>query len=157
MSDLVVDELFDGVTFNQTFRIKRNTNLKHIRPWIYLHGTLADGDFQLEILKGATVLVTKQINFVDINAVKTETFAHGFIRFDFDSLALNVGEGNTTEEYILRFTMQNYSDDPNNFLGIVRNWEFKINDIYGPGVSGNQAPNDQVEPAGFETYEVRNR
>ena len=157
MSDLVVNELFDGVVFSQIFRISRNINIKHIRPNVYLHGTLATGDFQLEILKGATVLLTKQINFVDINAAKTETFAHGFIRFDFDSLSLNVGEGNTKEEYILRFTMQNYVDDVDNFLGIVRNWEFKINDIFGSGVVDNQAQNDMIEPAGFEIYEVRNR
>jgi hypothetical protein len=92
---------------------------------------------------------------VDINAAKTESFAHGFIRFDVEPLALNIPEGSPNKEYTLRFSMQNHTSDSNNFLGISRRWDIKVYDIYGAGVVNNQAPNDFVEPGGLEIYEYR--
>jgi len=131
MSTLIIDEMYPGVEFAQTVKIFRDTNLAHVRPWIYLEGTLADGDFQLEVLQGANVLATSTINYVDINDAKTETYAHGFIRFDFDSLSLLVSEGNTDEEYIFRFSMINHTKDTSNYLAIARNWDIKIYPTYG--------------------------
>ena len=153
MSTLMVDELYPGVQFEQEFKITRNTNLAHIRPHVYLHGTLVDGQLQVEILQGTTVLKTKTINFSLINAVKTETYAHGFLRVDFPSLQLNLDQGNTEQTYKVRFSMINHTLDLANFLGICRDWDLKIYDTYGSGVIGNQAPNDSVEPAGLEFYE----
>lgn len=156
MSTLIVDELFPGVNFDQKVKIARNINVKHIRPWVYLRGTLPDGDFTLEVIQGATTLATSTINYTDINAAKTLTYAHGFIRFDFDSLALQVAEGNTEEEYTFRFYMNNHTEDQNNFLALVRNWDIKIYPAYGDAVDG-EGVNDMVEPAGLEIYEVRNQ
>lgn len=155
MSTLLVDELFNGVTFSQTFKIFRDTNLSHIRPHIYLHNTLQDGQLQVRILEGATELVVKTIDYTLINAVKTLAYAHGFLRIDFDSLDLNIPEGSTEQEYIVEFSMINHTTDNNNFLGICRNWDLKIYDTYGTGVVDNQAPNDSVEPAGLEFYEYK--
>lgn len=155
MSTLLVDELYPGIQFDQKVTIFRDLNVRHIRPWIYVQGTLVDGDFQLEILDGATVLATSTINYADINAGKTETYAHGYIRFDFDSLALHVPENETSKEYTFRFTMQNHTEDTSNFLGICRIWDIKFYDIYGDDVVNNEPPNDSVEPAGLEIYEVR--
>lgn len=155
MSTLLIDELYPGVNFDQAFKIFRETNVIHVRPWIYLEGTLADGDFQLEVLDGATVLATSTINYVDINASKTETYAHGYIRFDFDSLALHIPEGQSEKEFTLRFSMQNHTKDASNFLAISRIWDIKFYDIYGTGVTNNEPPNDSVEPAGVEIYEQK--
>lgn len=152
MSTLLIDELFDGVTFNQPVKITKDLNVVHIRPWIYKHGTLVDGDFQVEVLDGATVLTTATINYADINTEFTDAYAHGFLRFDFDSLSLRVGDAAVEKEYTFRFTMQNHTTDQNNFLGIVRRWETKVYDTYGTGVTNNEAPNDSVEPAGLEIY-----
>lgn len=149
MSTLVLDEMYPGIEFTQKIKINRNINVVHIRPWIYLQGTLVDGDFQIEVLQDATVLETKQINYMDINDVKTDTYAHGFIRFDFSSLALQILEGNVEQEYTFRFTMQNHTKDTENFLGVVRNWDVAIYPVYGEGVS------DMIQPAGLEIYEVR--
>lgn len=154
MSTLILDELFPGVQFSQNFRILRDLNVSHIRPWIYRNNDLLDGDLQLEILQGSTVLITKTLSYVDINAAFTEDFAHGFLRFDFDSLSLRVNEGNTEEEYTARFSMINHTLAEDNFLGIVRNWDIKIYDTYGDVVSG-QGVNDYIEPAGIEIYENR--
>lgn len=153
MSTLLVDEMYPGVQFEQLVKIDRNINIAHIRPWIYLHGTLADGDFKCEILQGTTVLASTTISSALINTTKTVSYSHGFLRFDFDALTLNVSEGNTQEEYKIRFSMINHTKDTNNFLGLVRNWDLKIYSTYGTGVTNNQAINDSVEPVGLEIYE----
>lgn len=155
MSTLIVDELFDGVEFSQEFRITKDTNLAHVRPWIYKHGTLVDGTFICEVYKGATLLAQSTISHTDINAAFTQQFAHGYIRFDFDSLSLKVAEENTKEEFSVKFYMQGHTSNPSNFIGIVRIWDIKIYETYGDGVVDGQAPNDMVEPAGVELYEYK--
>lgn len=147
--------MFDGVVFNQVMRISRRQYIAHVRPWIYLHGTLADGQFQLEVLDGATVLGTYQIDYTLLNGVKVNDYFHGYVRFDTDGLMLNVPEGQTNKEYTFRFTMQNHTTDSGNFLGIVRTWENKIGITYGDVDGNNQAVNDSVEPAGIELYVYR--
>jgi len=149
MSTLLVDEMYPGVVFDQRFIITRSVNIAAIRPWIYLENDLLDGDFQLEVVQGANVLFTSTINYVDINAAKSQDYFHGYIKFEFDSLRLNVAEGNSTEEYILRFSMINHVKSTTNFLGIVRDWEQPKYTLIDP------LPNDSVAPAGIEVYAYR--
>ena len=153
MSTLIVDELFPGVTFSQKIRVNRDINISAIRPWVYLHNTLQDGDFQVEVKQGSESLLIAQLTAAEVNEAKTLAFAHGFIRFCFDALSLRVAEGETETEYILEFSMQNHIKDENNFIGIVRRWEDKTYPTYGDGVVDNEAPNDFVEPAGLELFE----
>lgn len=153
MSTLLVDELFPGVVFSQKFKITRDVNISAIRPWVYLHGTLQDGDFQCEVKQGVNTLLTTTITAAEINAAKTETYAHGFIAFCFDALSLRITEGNVEEEYTVEFSMINHTLDSGNFLGIVRRWEDKTYPTYGTGVISGEAPNDSVEPAGLEIFE----
>jgi len=155
MSTLLVDELWDGIVFEQPFLITKNTSIIHIRPWIYRHGDLLTGQFQVEVLDGATVLTTAQLGFAEINSAFTENYAHGYIRFDFDSLSLRIPEGSIEKEYKLRFSMVGYTNNTEGFLGIVRQYEAKIYPTYGTGVVGNEAPNDMVEPGGLELYEMK--
>ena len=157
MSTLLVDEMFPGVEINQEIRITKDISVAHIRPWIYKHGTLVDGDFELTILQGATELLTVSINFLDINAAFTQAFAHGSLRFDFDNLILHVEEGEIETDYTLRFRMINHTLDEANFLGLVRRWEAKTYPTYGDGVVGGEAPNDAVEPFGLEIFEYKLR
>ena len=153
MSRLLVDELFPGVTFSQPFRITRDLNVARIRTWIYKHGVLQDGQLQCQVKQGSEVLATATVDFSDINSAITENYAHGFIRMDFDSLALRIDEGNEKEEYIIEYTMQNHTKDLGNFIGIVRRWEKKTYPTYGTGVTGGEAPNDSIEPSGLELFE----
>ncbi len=155
MSTLIVDELYDGVMFNQTVKIKRNLMVAHIRPWIYKHGTLQDGDLRVSVYDGATLLKTSTINYVDINAAFTQDYAHGFIRLDFTALQLNVPETSVDKEYIFRFEMINHTSDAANFISIVRQYENKIYPTYGPSVVDNEASNDFIEPCGLEIYEYK--
>lgn len=152
MSTLLIDELYNGVVFEQNFKINRNTNLAHIRPWIYKQGTLQNGVFQCQVLDGVTVLATSTIDYTDINTAITGTYAHGFLRFDFDSLALRIPEGQTEKEYTVKFEMTSHITNTSNFISIVRRWELKSYNTYGD-VVGNEAVNDAIEPAGLELFE----
>ena len=153
MSTLVVNELFPGVVFNQPVKIFRNMSIAHIRPWIYKRGTIQDGSMQLTILDDATTLKVVTIPFTDINSNIPGTFAHGYIRFDFELLQLNIPETFSEKIYTFRFEMINHTLDANNFMGIVRQYELKIYPTFGDGVVGGEAPNDMVEPNGLEIYE----
>lgn len=155
MSTLIVDELYDGVQFNQTVKLKRNIMVSHIRPWIYKHGTLQDGQFRVQVYDGATFLAEAEIDYVDLNGAFTETYAHGFIRFDFDALQLNIPETSTEKEYIFRFEMINHTTDSSNFIGIVRNYEHKIYTTYGAVDGNGEALNDFIEPGGLEIFEYK--
>lgn len=154
MSTLVVDELYPGIEFDQPFTIERDINLKHIRLWVFKTGTLQDGELTVEILQGSTLLAKSVIIYSMVNTEIPATYAHGFIRFDFDSLSLRVAEGNASEEYMARFYMDNHTKDVSNYLAVVRNYERKIYPTYGLGVVAGEAANDMVEPAGIELFEV---
>jgi hypothetical protein len=151
----MIDELYPGVVFPQPFKIDKNVQLAHIRPWVILWGTLADGDLVCRVKDGSTVLQTITLNYVDINAAKTLDYAHGFLRIDMDNLVLRVPQGSTEKEYTIEYEMINYTKDAGNFLGIVRRWEDKSYPTYGDGVVGGEAPNDSVEPSGLELFEYK--
>jgi hypothetical protein len=150
---LVVDELYDGVTFTQNFRIQRSMQLAHFRPWIYKQGTLVDGDFTLQILQDAVVLKEVSINYVDINAELTATYSHGQLRFDTEPLQLNHDREAEYTEYQVKLFMANHTTDNQNFMSLVRRYEQKFYRTYGDGVVDGEAPNDMVEPLGFELFE----
>ena len=155
MSTLIIDEMNPGVTFSQSFKISNDVDINHIRPWIYVQGTLVDGELQMEILDGATVLKTVTIDYSLINAAKEDVYVHGFIRFDLEHLTLRIPQGSTEKEYIVRFEMINHTLDAVNYLAMCRQWDIKAYTTYGSGVSGNQAPNDMVEPLGLEFYNLK--
>ena len=149
---LIIDELYDGITFVQNFRIKQSISIAHVRPWIYKQGTIVDGDLTLEIYEGATLLKSVSINYLDINAGIPATYAHGQIRFDFDPLQLNHDRSQEWTEYTMKLYMANHSTNTANFIGTSRRYESQFYDTYGSGVINGQAANDMVEPLGFEIY-----
>lgn len=152
---LVVDELYDGVVFEQNFRIQRTMNVAHFRPWIYKQGTLVDGVFTLEILQNGELLKTSTIDYTEINSAVPSTYGHGYIRFDFDSLQLNHDRKQAYTEYTVKLYMSGHTTDTNNFIGTIRRYELKFYDTYGTDVLLGEAPNDMVEPLGFELYEYK--
>lgn len=153
MSILLVDEMFPGVVFSQNIKITSDIDVHAIRPWVYLHNELQDGDLQIEILQGVNLLMSNSVNYTDINAAKTQSYAHGFMTFRFDALALRIPEGLLDQEYTIRLSMINHTEDPNNFLGMVRRWEAKTYPTYGDVDGSGEAINDAVEPLGLELFE----
>ena len=149
MSTLLIEELYPGVQFDQPIKIRRPINLAVIRPWIYKQGTLVDGELTLEVLQGVNSLATIVIDFSDINTEIPAPYAHGYIRFEFDSLQLNVEEGQAETEYILRFSMENHTLDTTNYIAISRDWDDPKMEVYGVG------PSDVQDPAGIELYNYK--
>lgn len=154
MSTLIIDELYPSVVFEQPVTIPRSMSIAHIRAWVYKHGVLVDGDLQLAVYDGATLLDTTTINYVDINNAVSLNYAHGYIRFDFNALQLNVPETSADKEYIFKFSMINHTLDTGNFMGISRQYEHKIYTTYGDVISG-EGVNDMIEPCGIEIFEFK--
>lgn len=156
MSTLIVDELWPGVVFSQPFKITKPVGIAHIRPWVYVHGSIVDGQLKCTVKQGATELASDTITFGQINAAMEDTYNHGFIKFRFNSLVLRVPEDQTEQEYIIEYEMINHTLNAGGFVGIVRRWEEKTYPTYGDGVTANEAPNDMIEPSGLEifTYEA---
>lgn len=153
---LVVDELFNGIVFEQKFRIQRHISLAHFRPWIYKHGNLQTGTLTCEVLEGSDLLKTVTIPYQKINEEIPGTYAHGQIRFDMNALQLNHNTLNEWTEYTVRVYMSGYTNLSTAFIGVIRRYELKIYETYGPGVDINgEAVNDMIEPLGFELFEYR--
>ncbi len=150
---LVLDELYDGITFTQNFRIQKSMSLAHFRPWIIKWGTPPAGEMVLQILQGATLLKEVRLDAGEINANITATYFHGQLRFDTDPLQLNHDRTQEYTEYQVKIFMDGYVTDTNNFYGLVRRYEQQFYPDYGDDVVNGQAPNDMVEPLGFELFE----
>jgi len=149
---LLVDELYDGIKFIQRFRINRSLQIAHIRPWIYKQGLLTTGELVMEVYQGSDLLNSARIDHTEINEGIPAAYAHGMIRFDFDQLILHHDCETEWTEYEFHLFTENYvTDFP--FIGSVRRYELKFYDTYGLGVIDSEAPNDFVEPMGFELHE----
>lgn len=149
---LLVDELWNGITFEQNFKINRSIQVIHLRPWIYKHGILLSGDLTLQILQGGELLKEVSVNYADINTEIPGTYAHGQIRFDTEPLQLNHDRTAEFTEYTIKLFMDNYTTNTNAFIGAIRRYELKFYDTYGTDVINNEASNDMVEPMGFEIF-----
>ena len=149
MSTLLVDELYPGVVFPQPITILDNTDCAFIRPWVYLHGTLVDGQLQCTIKDGAETLKVVTLDFTLINAAKTDQFAHGFLRIDTHPLMLKIPSGSESKVYEIQFEMINHTKDVDNFLAIVRSWE---DPLY---IEDEQSPSNTTAGCGFELYEFK--
>jgi len=155
VSTLITETLIPGYTFDQPIKVIRSISVAHIRPWILINGTLADGDFQCRVLQGGTELAVATMNYTLINAAKTQDYAHGYIRFDFESLILNRAQGEESTEYVLEFSMINHTLDVSNYISIVREWDSKSAIVYGDVDGNGDAVNSIIEPNGYQIFEYR--
>lgn len=152
---LVVDELYENVVFTQEFRINRSIQLAHFRPWIIKWGTPTGGDLVLQILQDSEVLKEVRLTADEINQQITSTYFHGQLRFDTEPLQLNHDCNSEYTMYEAKLFTDGIATDVNNFYGTIRRYELKFYDTYGTDVVNNEAPNDMVEPLGFELFEYR--
>lgn len=150
---LVADELFDGIVFPSKFRIQRSMQIAHIRPWVLKWGVPATGEMVVQVYQNDELLAESVRTVQEINIEIPATYFHGMLRFDFDALQLNHDTTQEYTEYELRVFMRNYVNDSQNFMAVNRRYELKIYDTYGEDVVDGEAPNDMVEPLGFELFE----
>jgi len=80
---LIVEELLTSL--EQTVVVSERTEIESIRPYIYLHGAPA-GSLKLSIISGSTTLSSKTMTVAALisAAAITQTYAHGFVRFQLD-------------------------------------------------------------------------
>lgn len=152
---LLIDELYDGVIFENNFRIKKSIQLAHIRPWILKWGVPATGEMVLQILKDDEVLKEVRLTTSEINAALPSTYGHGMLRFDMDPLQLNHDRKLEYTEYTIKLFMDGYITDGSNYYAAIRRYELKIYDTYGDGVISGEPTNDMLDPLGFELYEYK--
>lgn len=150
---LIVDELYNNVVFAQNFRINKTIQLAHFRPWIIKWGNPADGELVLQILQNDVILKEVRLASADINAQIPATYFHGQLRFDTSPLQLNHDSTQEWTEYTAKLFMDGYTNDSQNFYGAIRRYEQKFYDTYGDVDLTGEAPNDMVEPLGFELFE----
>lgn len=153
---LLVDELYNGITFVQKFRLKKSLSIAHIRPWVYKHGILTSGVLTLNVKEGTRLLATSTIDYTKINSEIVSTYAHGQIRFDFDSLQLNHKTTDQYTEYTLELFMNGYINSVN-FIGAVRRFEDLFYPAYGDIDMSGDSVNDMIEPLGFELFEYKHQ
>lgn len=154
MSCLLVDPIIDA-TVKQHFKIKRDIDVAHIRVNIYKHrNTVAD--LKLSIYQDGVLLAeSKTISAAELNDEMNEDFAYGMVRFDFENFVnLHVKEGETETEYEWR--LDSVGGTEAGFLATIRQYENKTFKIYYDGlVEQDEAPNDAIEPYGFEIYDYK--
>ena len=150
---LVADELFEDVVFPSKFRINRSMQIAHIRPWMLKWQFPSTGEVVVQVLQNDELLAESVRTMTEINAEISGTFFHGMIRFDFDALQLNHDSTELWTEYEIRVFTRDYVNDSQNFMAVNRRYELKIYDTYGEDVVGGEAPNDMVEPLGYELFE----
>lgn len=149
---LVIDELYPGIEFPQNFRINRTMQLAHFRPWIIKWGS-PDGELVLQILQNGDLLKEVVLDSAEINTNIPATYFHGQLRFDTAPLQLNHDRQAEYTEYQAKLFVRNGTQDPNNFIGVIRRYELKFYDTYGDTVVNGEAGNDMIEPMGFELFE----
>ena len=123
MSTFYTEDL-SGAPIETAIRIDKNVNIKHIRPYIYMNESLPNGQLVLSLLDGATLLKEVEIDFTVLNAITTDDYLHGFIRFDMDTV-LNHKTENTFTEYIIKIEMKNYTAS-GNVIALVTDLNDKI-------------------------------
>lgn len=150
MSKLIIEELFNGVTLEQTIRIRKNIVVGYIRPWIYKEGNLADGTLRMEIYDGATLLKTVDTVSTVINAGIPSSYAHGYMSLRCDPLALNIGSGEEYHDYTIKLHMVGYTTNASNYIAWVKEWDqLKYPLFNGPVDSSLKMP------YGLEIYSFR--
>lgn len=145
---LLVQQPLSSTPVSQRARIARSINVAAIRPWIYVEGS-PDGILRMEILQDDVLLATNDIPCSQIVAAKLDLYVHGWLRFSFESLQLNVPEDQVNTEYEIRLSLVS------NTTGLIawnREWDFPKYENYGALNDDGDPVNDMIAPYGYELY-----
>ena len=156
MSYLAVDSFDDLTTTISTLqRFTEPTMILAIRVKMIKHGTIADGTLTLDVLDGATVIGTSTITAAEFETVGA-TYAHGYFTFEFPShIAVNLNRNTDYQEVTYRFTMSGHTQDFDNYVGLVRQFESPFVDEFGTRPAASTPEQDGwYNPYGIEIYGV---
>ena len=101
--------LSDSQTLDTSIRIDRSIKVKHVRAHLFRQGLLSDGQVEMSIYEGLNLVKTVDIDYADINSVDSNTYAHGWFRFDFE-VPLNHNYENTYTEYTIKLKIKNMTN-----------------------------------------------
>lgn len=152
MSYLVVDQLENDTPISTKLRFKKSMNIHAVRFYLLKYDTIPDGDLNVQFKIGSDVIGECNLTHTQINTI-SGTYFHGYVKFDLVNefrINLNTDVGYT--EVDLVFTLSNHTDDPNNYIALVRN-----NDLFTDefGTRNLNNPDDIMweNAYGMELYE----
>lgn len=157
MSYLAVNSFDDDfTTVDIGMRITESVMIKAIRMKMFKHGTIADGTLTLQVLNdNDTVIGTQSITHTQFNEI-SGTYAHGYINFQFDEqVCINKDENDSYIQLTLRLTMSGHTEDTNNFVALVRQFDGEFVDEYGTRPTSISPEEDGwFNPYGVEIYGI---
>ena len=157
MSYLAVNSFDDDfTTVDIGMRVTDLVMIKAIRFKMFKHGTIADGTLTLQVLNdAATVIGTQSVTAAQFNTIDG-TYAHGYVNFQFDEqVCINIDEDDSYIELTLRLTMAGHTEDTNNYVALVRQFDGEFVDEYGTRPSAVDPETDGwFNPYGVEIYGI---
>lgn len=157
MSDLAINKFQDDfATIDVGLTITRACVIKAIKVKMLKHGTIADGSLNLEVFDGARSLGSKTITAADFNTISA-TYAWGYIAFEFDeSITMNIVDGGASVALTLRFTMSGHTEDNNNYVALIRQFENEFVSEFGSRPSAVSNEEDGwYNPYGIEIVSIQ--
>lgn len=154
MSFIAVDSFDDTITtISALQRFQSSVIINTIRVKMLKHGTIADGTLTLDIIDGAIIIGTSSITAAQFEAVGS-TYAHGYFNFDFsDHIAINLNASTAFKEVTFRFTMAGHTEDLNNYVGLIRQFERPFVTEFGSRPASVSTEEDGwYNPYGIEIY-----
>jgi hypothetical protein len=158
MSYLVVDAFNDDFTTVDTgFRALTGSMIEAIRFKMIKYGTIADGTLTLDVINDDSVVIgTQTVTAAQFNTI-SGTYAHGYIGFIFNEpICINKSSEDTYIQLTLRLTMSGHTEDTNNYVGLIKQFDDPFVTEYGsrqPTVSPEV--DGWFNPYGVEVYSVQ--
>ncbi len=158
MTQLAINKLENNDIIETSIRVESSVTFKAIRLKVFKKGTLTNGVFTLEIYDGASLLGTAVIDSDDLSQI-TGTYAYGYVNFELPyPVRVNVPRDQDYTELELKLTVSGLTNSESNYLGLIKQHEFKYISEFGTYPVG--ATTDETKawyaPYGVELYVVGN-
>lgn len=133
---IIVNEL-DTVISQTVTVIKKEMVLSAIRPYIYIHN-ISTGDLKVSAEKDSVEVasLTQSIATIKAGLESDNTYYHGFIKFQLAS-PIRLSRG----DYVIKLLGVNgYSSANDSFIGWVKEYEDRTNNVTVPTVADLDSP-----------------
>jgi hypothetical protein len=143
-----------NLVISATQRITSPVAITVVRANMLKHGTISDGTLTLDILDGATVIGTSTITAAEFETVGA-TYAHGYFSFPLDGATMINLQSEAYKEITYRFTMSGHTNDVNNYVGLIRQFDDPFVSEFGSRPTASTAADDGwFNPYGIEIYSI---
>ena len=149
----IFDDSFTTIDITQ--RVQKGVSIQVVRIKMIKVGTIADGTLTLDIYDGATLLGSKALTYNDFNRITNN--GYGYVAFALDNaIRVNNLPQTTYTELTFRLTMSGHTEDSNNYIGLIREFDDPIIGEHGtrPPSQSNPAIDNWYRPFGIEICNV---